>query len=127
MVKQAGTVLRYLRNLDRNVRGALAAGGLLVGQTGQDYAPIFTRTMERSVGATPALPVPGGYRVLVGPGPEAPYARYTEEDRYVEHKSLGPKSEAKGTARLPWLRPALRDNEQTIRGLVVSAVRSTRA
>lgn len=126
MVKAAGTSARYLQRLDRNVRKALEMGGALVEDTAQVYAPVDTRTMERSVSHTPAMPIPGGYRVLIGPGPEAPYAPYTERDEYVEGKSLGPNSEAKGTARMPWLRPALRDNAAEIREIVTAAVRATR-
>jgi hypothetical protein len=127
MVKARGTAERYLRNLDRNVRRALEAGGMLVEDAAQEKAPINTRTMERSVSHTPAVFTGGRYQVLVGSGPEAPYAPFTELEQFVKDKQLGPKSEAKGTAEMPWLRPALEESEPQIRTLVRQAVRATRA
>lgn len=134
MVAQRGTSTRYIEHLANNIGKALEAGGMLVEQTAQIYAPLYTGNMMRSVGHTPPRLINGKLGVLIGPGPEAPYAKYTELDDYLSYlymdfavpKQLGPKSVAKGTARMPWLRPALKDNKGEIVSLIVKAVRSTK-
>lgn len=125
MITSNGGAARYLQHLTNNVAKALETGGMLVEQRAQERAPIHTGTMMRSVTHTPALLMGGALTVYVGPGPEAPYAIYTEEDEYLP-KNLGPKSVIKGTATIPWLRPALADEKQDILALIETAIRSTR-
>jgi len=141
--------IRYLGHLDENVKKALHLGGQLIARKAQEFAPIETGTMMRSVDVTPTQRIKGVLTVLVGPGPEAPYAPYTEEDRYLENKELGPKSQQKRTAteedrylenkelgpksqqkrtaRMPWLRPALEEEKDNVLDILSSAITGTKS
>lgn len=119
--------VRYLRHLDENIKKALNLGGHLVARKAQEFAPIETGTMMRSVDVTPTRRIKGVLTVLVGPGPEAPYAPYTEEDRYLENKELGPKSQQKRTARMPWLRPALEEEKDGVVDILSAAITGTKS
>ena len=118
--------IRYLRKLDENVKKALYLGGQLVGNKAQEFSPEDTGTMMRSVDVTPARRVQGVLTVYIGTGPEAPYAPYTEEDRYIENKELGPKSQQKSGAQMPWLRPALEAEKDDVLKILSSAIIGTR-
>lgn len=121
MVQQANLLPQFISRLTNNVGKALEAAGMLVEDKAQTRAPLWTGTMMRSVTHTPVMNIGGDLVVFVGPGPEAPYAIYTEDDRYMP-KRPGPKSRLKG-ATLPWLRPALHDCESDIRAMLAEAVR----
>lgn len=121
---------QYLVHLVANLAKALYLGGKVVENKAQDYSPVYTGTMMRSVTTTPARKLGGNLVVHIGPGPEAPYAKYTELDEYMTTKSgkkkeLGEISQAKG-AKMPWLRPALRDSKDDIEKLLSAAIVSTR-
>jgi hypothetical protein len=128
MVKARGDAQAYLRRLDLRLRKAVDAAGALVEDTAQKYSPVNTGTMMASVHHTDVVGDERGYRTTVGPGLEAPYAQYTEKDEFLvtrsgRRKKLGRISVLKGTAQMPWLRPALHDNEAAIKSVIKAAVR----
>ena len=103
-ITREGLLEGKLAQLDGNVSRAVEMVAQLVETGAQQNAPVLTGTMERSVSHTPTSMVNGVYTSYVGPGSEAPYAKYTELDAYMP-KTPGVISAAKG-AIMPWLRPA---------------------
>jgi hypothetical protein len=128
VVFSKGQMERKLRRLESNLFIAVEAGAMIVEDTAQDFSPVWTGTMMRSVSHTPATREGDRIFSKIGPGPEAPYSKYTELLRYLitpsgKLKGLGPKSRRKSKARLPWLVPALGVRGKRITRLIISAYR----
>ena len=126
MVKSDGRHTGYLKRLEKNLKRALVLGGYAVKDKAQEFAPISTATMMASVDITTPRWEGDELVVRVGSGPEAPYAKYTELPEYTKGKKLGVKSQAKGTARIPWLKPALDDQRENCIKIINSAIVNTR-
>ena len=142
MVKSDNQHTGYLKRLEKNLKRALILGGYVVKDKAQEFAPVLTATMMASVDITTPRWEGDELVVRVGTGPEAPYAKYTELEEYLTldrgeegvtelrllsgRKQLGPKSLAKGTARMPWLKPALDDQRDNCIKIINAAITNTR-
>jgi hypothetical protein len=124
MVSSIGKSSSYIRRLNENVKKALIVGAMAVEQRAKENAPVDTGTMMRSVSHTPVLEGASSYFIHIGPGPEAPYAIYTEEEPYISQHGLGRISEMKN-ASMPWLKPALEESREDILNAVAQAIRRT--
>ncbi|OGS01185.1 MAG: hypothetical protein A2V88_08880 [Elusimicrobia bacterium RBG_16_66_12] len=118
-VRRTHNLRQNAHRLEAALKTALTQGGLVVVDRAKETAPEDTGMMTRSVSV--GQPQVSGGRVRVVVGPHTDYAKYTELERYIAGKQLGPYSVAKG-ARWPWLGPALREKKDEVAEIIRASV-----
>jgi len=105
-----------------NAEKSLQLGGLVLKQKMQEFSPVWTARMERSVEVGDVTYRDAAFRVLVGPTVD--YAKYTELEPWIIGKRPGPISQLKG-AKIPWMRPAADAVRHEVRAVVLKGFQNT--
>lgn len=100
---------------DKAIKLGLGAGALVVMNDAKDRAPFKTGTLMRSISQAP---VPGHLSVTVGT--DLPYAARMEYG-FVGRDSLGRRYNQPAQ---PYLRPALRENSEEVRDIVIQVIKT---
>lgn len=110
MVKRSGKLEQWQARHSSSMEAVAERVAQVVADRMREYAPSarLAESVTYNLFATP-----DGISVEVGPGPEVPYAKYTEK----------PGSPKRG--RMPWIGPALEDSATEVVDLVIGAERSS--
>lgn len=101
---------------------SLQLGGSVLKDKMQEFAPVWTGRMERSVYVGDVHLVDDTFIVRVGPTVD--YSKYTEQEPWIIGKHPGPKSQIKG-ARIPWMKPAADEVREEVKGIILAGVSTT--